>query len=137
MNKHRHSHTTLPNVLGELELCVMEYIWQVPGADARQIMENMTLQRPSKLSTVQSTLERLVRKGILSRRKNGHAFNYFSQTSRSELLGNLLRDVISLLHDGNADTILSSFVNVADRMDESALDALESLIKQKRDQKGR
>lgn len=136
MNKPRHSHTTLPNALGELELWVMEYIWQFPGNNAKQIKENLTLQRPSKLSTVQSTLERLVRKKFLSRTKQGHAFNYFPQISRSELLANLMSDIISLLHDGSTDTILSSFVNVADKIDDTALDELENLIKSKRQQKG-
>ncbi|MEX0962826.1 MAG: BlaI/MecI/CopY family transcriptional regulator [Pseudohongiellaceae bacterium] len=135
MNKPRHSHTTLPNALGELELCVMETIWKNPGIDAKQIMAKLPQQHPSKLSTVQSTLERLVRKQFLSRKKRGHAFMYFPQTSRSELLGKLMRDVIGLLHDGSTDTILSSFVNVADNIDETALDELQLLIDRKRRQK--
>jgi len=135
MKKPRHSHTTLPNALGELELSVMNYVWRSPGIDAKQIVEKLTLQRPSKLSTVQSTLERLVRKKFLSRTKQGHAFRYFPQMSRSELLGNLLRDVIRLLHDGSTDTILSSFVNVAAKIDDSALDELENLIREKREHK--
>jgi predicted transcriptional regulator len=135
MIKSRNSHTTLPNALGELELGVMESVWQSPGTDAKQIMGSLALQHPSKLSTVQSTLERLVRKQFLSRSKKGHAFRYFPQVSRSELLGNLMRDVIRLLHDGSTDTILSSFVNVADTIDESALDELESLIRHKRKQR--
>ncbi len=135
MQKSRHSHTTLPNALGELELCVMEYIWQHPGLDAKQITSNLALQHPSKLSTVQSTLERLVRKRFLTRKKRGHAFKYFPQMTRGELLGSLMRDVISLLHDGNTDTILSSFVNVADTIDETGLDELEALIDRKRREK--
>ncbi len=135
MSKSRHSHTTLPNALGELELCVMEYIWENPGLDAKQIMNNLMPQHPSKLSTIQSTLERLARKKFLTRKKRGHAFLYFPQMSRGELLGSLMRDVISLLHDGRTDTILSSFVNVADTIDETALDELEALINQKRREK--
>lgn len=135
MNKPRHSHTTLPNALGELELCVMEHVWSSPGLDAKQIVGRIAEQRPSKLSTVQSTLERLVRKRILSRKKRGHAFMYFPQKTRGELLGRLMRDVIGLLHDGSTDTILSSFVNVADTIDDKALDELEALIVKKRRQR--
>jgi hypothetical protein len=54
--------------------------------------------------------------------------------SRPELLGLLLKDVIRLLHDGSPDTILSSFVNVASRIDTAALDRLENLIRDKRAQ---
>lgn len=135
MTRTRRSHTTLPNALGELELCVMETVWKNPGLDAKQAMSELEPQHPSKLSTVQSTLERLVRKQCLSRTKRGHAFIYFPEVSRGELLGKLMRDVIGLLHDGSTDTILSSFVNVADTIDDTALDELQRLIDRKRRQK--
>ncbi|MEX0942643.1 MAG: BlaI/MecI/CopY family transcriptional regulator [Pseudomonadales bacterium] len=114
----------------------MEYIWQSPGDEAKQICQNLELSHQSSLSTVQTTLERLVRKQFLARKKSGHAFRYFPQLSRSELLGNLMGDVIKLLHDGRTDTILSSFVNVAAEIDDTALDELEAMIRKKRLQRG-
>ncbi|MDY6983557.1 MAG: BlaI/MecI/CopY family transcriptional regulator [Pseudomonadota bacterium] len=134
MKKSRHAQSTLPNTLGELELCVMAEIWQAPGIDAKTVAELISRQHPSTLSTIQSTLERLVRKGLLEREKFGHAFNYTALVSRAELLGLLMKDVIGLLHDGSPNTILSSFVNVASNIDESALDHLEHLIQRKRAQ---
>ena len=132
MKKPRHAHNTLPNTLGELELWVMEYLWINPGDDAKHVTSNLAKTHATSLSTVQTTLERLVRKQFLSRRKQGHAYQYFPQLTRSEVLGNLMSDVIKLLHDGRTDTILSSFVNIAARIDDSALDELESLIQRKR-----
>ncbi|MEZ5489537.1 MAG: BlaI/MecI/CopY family transcriptional regulator [Gammaproteobacteria bacterium] len=132
MDKNRHSHNALSSTLGELELLLMEHIWATPGVDARSLLEKMTVERRMSLSTVQSTLERLVKKNYLSREKQGHAFRYYPLQSRGELMGSMLRDVIQLLHDGQADTILSSFVNVAERLDGNALDQLEALIQRKR-----
>jgi predicted transcriptional regulator len=134
MKKSRHAQSTLPNTLGELELCVMAEVWQAPGIDAKRVVERISQHHPSTLSTIQSTLERLVRKGMLDRAKQRQAFSYTALVSRAELLGLLLKDVIRLLHDGTPDTILSSFVNVASRIDNSALDHLELLIRQKREQ---
>jgi predicted transcriptional regulator len=134
MKKSRHAQTTLPHTLGELELCVMAEIWRLPGVDAKQIVERISIHHPSSLSTIQSTLERLARKGLLEREKQGHAFVYTALVSRAELLGLLLKDVIRLLHDGSPETILTSFVNVASRIDTSALDHLERLIQRKRQQ---
>ncbi len=135
MERNRHAHNALSSTLGELELLVLEKIWSTPGSDAKGLLVLLSPHRRPSLSTVQSTLERLVRKGLLEREKEGHAFRYFPLKSRSELMGSMLREVIQLLHDGEADTILSSFVNVADRMDENALDQLEALIQQKRRQR--
>lgn len=132
MTKARHAHTTMHNTLGELELIVLEYVWVNPGTDAKQVTMHLSQARQSSLSTVQTTLERLVRKQFLSRRKRSHSYRYYATVSRSELIGNLMSDVIRLLHDGRTETILSSFVNVAARIDASALDALEILIQKKR-----
>jgi predicted transcriptional regulator len=132
--KPRHAHTTLPQALGELELNLMERLWDNPGADAKRLTEDLAFSRKVTLSTVQSTLERLVRKGHLLRRKQGLAYRYFPCNDRAEYLGSLLRDVIGLLHDGTAATILSSFVNVAARLEDGALDELEELVRRKRRQ---
>jgi predicted transcriptional regulator len=134
MKKSRHAQTTLPHTLGELELCVMSEVWQALGIDAKGVVEQISIRHPSSLSTIQSTLERLVRKGLLNREKQRQAFSYTALVSRAELLGLLLKDVIRLLHDGSPDTILSSFVNVASRIDTAALDRLENLIQRKREQ---
>lgn len=130
--KKRHSHNAIANAIGELELRVMEIVWQKPDVDAREITAGLPQVRSTKLSTVQSTLERLTRKKLLNREKQGHAYRYRPAVSRSELLGAMLGDVIRLLHNGNSDTILSSFVNVAAKLDEQALDELEVLIRKKR-----
>lgn len=137
MVRTRRAHNALPNSLGELELKIMESVWSEPEIDARSIVEHLSLEAPCRLSTVQATLERLMRKNLLSRRKQGHAYLYTASRSRGELLGTLVKDVIALLHDGKMNTILSSFVNVAAQLDESALDELEAMIRKKRIEAGR
>lgn len=131
-SKSRRSHAALPNSLGEVELKIMEQVWAEPGTDARAITDELNSSAPCRLSTVQAALERLVRKHYLRREKQGHAYRYFALQSRGELLGSMLKDVIHLLHDGRANTILSSFVNAAERLNDEALDELETLIRRKR-----
>ena len=119
--------------LGELELRVMEVLWQRPHLDARQVRESLSGGRVPSLSTVQSALERLFRKQYVDRIRHGQAYSYFSAVSRSALLGRMLGNVIQLLHDGKMETILSSFVHVAADLDDCSLDELEALIKARRD----
>jgi predicted transcriptional regulator len=120
--------------LGELELRVLETLWQRPHLDARQVREALGVLRAPSLSTVQSTLERLYRKTYVDRLKQGHAYTYHASVSRSGLLGRILGDVIQLLHDGKMETILSSFVHAAVDLDDKSLDNLEMLIREKRRQ---
>lgn len=132
MDKTRRAQNALPSSLGELELKVMETVWARPDIDARSITETLAEEAPCRLSSVQATLERLLRKNFLARSKKGHAYFYTALQSRGDVLGALLKDVIKLLHDGQTNTILSSFVNVAERLDDSALDDLEAMIRRKR-----
>jgi predicted transcriptional regulator len=120
--------------LGELELQIMGILWQWPDTDAKTVAQRIERGKPPTLSTVQSTLERLHKKKLVSRSKRGQAYYYRPEVSRSELLGKLMSQVIRLLHDGKMDTILSSFVNVAADLDQRALDDLEQLIASKREQ---
>lgn len=134
MLKTRSSSNILSHNLGELELRVLEALWQRPHLDARQVREALCAETPQRrtpgLSTIQSTLE----KAYIDRIKQGHAFTYHASVSRGNLLGRMLGDVIQLLHDGRMETILSSFVQVASDMDEASLDALEALIKLRKTQ---
>ncbi len=126
------------STLGELELRVLEVLWEQPGLDAKELHAALSGNRSPSLSTVQSALERLHRKQLVERRKNGYAYTYSCRVSRSDLLGRFMGDVIQLLHDGRMETILSSFVNVAADMDDKSLDELERIIQaRKREREGR
>jgi predicted transcriptional regulator len=134
MTKNKSASNVMSTNLGELELHVLEVLWQRPHIDAREVHHGLGAAQAPSLSTVQSTLERLYRKTYVDRIKQGHAYTYHASVSRSSLLGRMLGDVIQLLHDGRMETILSSFVQAAADLDERSLDSLEQLIKEKRRQ---
>ena len=122
---------TLPQ-LGELELALMEALWACPEQSAAGLQQRLPGNRRSSLSTIQSTLERLHRKALVRRHKQGHAYLYSAALARPELLGRLLGGVIRQLHTGSLDPILSSFVDFAERIDEGTLDRLDELVRQRR-----
>jgi predicted transcriptional regulator len=131
----RRSTTNALPQLGELELNVLEILWAHPELGARDIREQLNAARKPRLSTVQSTLERLWRKELLSREREGTAYVYRCRVARSELLAKLMGGVIRQLHTGSLDPILSSFVDFADRMDENTLDKLDALVQQRKQQR--
>ena len=59
--------------LGELEKQVLQYLWNASEADAKQVHVVLGQSRGNSLNTIQSTLDRLFKKGLLSRTKQGHA----------------------------------------------------------------
>ena len=83
------------------------------------------------LNTIQSTLDRLYKKKLLIRNKAGHAFIYRAAMAKNAFLAQLMREVAADYTD-NEDTLLAAFSSLSAEMTETQLQALESLIDQRR-----
>jgi predicted transcriptional regulator len=121
--------------LGELEVAVLEDLWAVGADHAKAVHQRLGGRRGISLNTIQSTLERLYRKDLLHRTKEGHAFIYQPALGREQLLARLIEGATApVAGDEGADTLLTAFVDFAAEQDEAALDRLEALIARKRAQ---
>jgi predicted transcriptional regulator len=120
--------------LGELEKLVLNYLWSVGSADAKQVYDHFKQTRGGSLNTIQSTLDRLYKKRILKREKLSHAFQYSAAMEKEAFLGQLIRNVTQ---DFSADHehLLAAFINLSADLDEAHLDRLEALIRDSREQK--
>lgn len=123
--------TVLPR-LGELETAVLEHVWAQGPCDVKAAHRALGTRRHITLNTVQSTMERLFRKGLLDREKVSHAFVYSARESRAELGARVVEDVVARLMEGEAAPVLAAFVDLAARTDRANLDELERLIAARR-----
>lgn len=96
--------------LGERELSVLEVLWQGGEATAQSVLGQMPGGDLS-LSTVQSTLERLHRKDLLERTKQGRAYRYRAALDRAQLISALLRDMANDVAAGDLAPMLSGFLD--------------------------
>lgn len=119
-------------LLGELEKQVLEYLWKNQPADAKQVYGYFEKNRGGSLNTIQSTLERLVKKDLLSRVKNGHAYQYFPKVARQELIGQLIKNVTHDFVTEDENSIIAAFSSISSDLDEKQLDKLEAMIEQQR-----
>jgi len=118
--------------LGELEMAVLEHLWVTEPGDAKAVHHKIGTRRGISRNTIQSTLERLFRKQLLSREKISHSYVYSPSVGRGELMTQFIDEVVQTLSGGKSDYLLSAFVDYAARADESSLDRLEQLIAQRR-----
>jgi predicted transcriptional regulator len=114
--------------LGELEKLVLKYFWQTKIADAKQVHAHFEKNRGGTLNTIQSTLDRLFKKGLLKRDKEGHAFQYRAAKPRKAFIGELIKDVTNDFTLGDEDSILSAFVSLSPELNDEQLDRLEKMI---------
>lgn len=122
--------------LGALELAVIEELWSQGSLDAKGVHRCVGVRRGISLNTVQSTLERLFRKGLLRREKVSHSFLYTPALRREELMGRLIAEVAETLSNGHPEPMLAAFVDFAAKVDEENLSRLENLIAERRAKTG-
>jgi len=80
-------------------------------------------------NTTQSTLERLLRKELISRSRRGRAYVYAATVSRSDWVAEALDSVIGEIAASDRDAVLAGFVDFAARSSASTLEALEALVR--------
>ncbi len=120
-------------LLGDLERAVMAHLWSAGPLDVKACHLAIGTRRRITLNTVQSTMERLFRKGLLRRDKVSHAYVYEAVLSREEFGTQLARDVVAAAVGSAAPiSLLAAFVDLAERTGDEGLARLERLIADRR-----
>ena len=119
--------------LGKLERQVLDETWRSGEVTVREVYtafgENIAY------TTLMTTLDRLYKKKLLQRRKDGRAFLYSPAVSRAEFEHGIREDVIDgLLGRGaeGVEPVLACIVDAVSERDRELLEELDRLIKQKR-----
>ena len=118
--------------LGPLEARLIELLWaQQRPATVRDVQRAFPKRA---YTTIMTTLDRLYRKGLLLRHKDGRAFAYAPRCSRAELLAELMSGhVFELLAAaGESTVLLSTLVRTVGRTDAALLDELDALVRAER-----
>jgi predicted transcriptional regulator len=119
------------HVLGDLESAVMEILWDEPEQTVNGVETRLRHKREIAHTTVLTTLDRMHRKGYLTREKEAKAFVYTPRYTREEFERKLAQEVLGALIGHFTEPALSTFVDLIGE-DDGALDQLEAKIREKR-----
>ncbi len=103
--------------LGELEKLVLHYLWKHKDVDVKQLYSHFINVRGGSLNTYQSTLDRLFKKGLLARKKEGHAYIYNTKV-----------DFIA----GDDSSLIAAFSSISSEFSVDQLTKLEQLIEEQK-----
>ena len=120
--------------LGKLEQQTLAEVRRLGETSVRQVWQ--TMGESTAYTTIMTTLDRLYRKGLLNRRKDGRAFLYSAKFSAGELEIGVAEDVIGTLLDTNSgpvEPVLACIVDAVSDRDRQFLDDLERLVREKRE----
>lgn len=121
--------------LGPLERDVMQTVWKDhPERGPLSVRDVMTaFDRPLAYTTMMTTLDRLHKKGLLERRKDGRAFLYWPRQSPAEIERDVVRTALdALLGRGGAEPALACIIDAVSEHDRALLDELDRMIAEKR-----
>src|SRR5712692_1927560 len=119
--------------LGKLERQVLDHAWQRAEVSVRDIY--LAFDERVAYTTLMTTLDRLFKKKLLQRRKDGRAFLYTALVSREAFEHGIKEDVVYGLLGHGADAVepvLACIVDTVSERDRELLDELDRLIREKR-----
>ena len=90
--------------LGELELEVMQIVWDCGEVTAEQVRDR--LARNPKESTVRTILKRLEDKGFVTHSVTGRTFVFRAAQARQEVAARAVKRVVDWFCNGSVDDVL-------------------------------
>jgi predicted transcriptional regulator len=129
-----HTRDPLRAALGRLERAVMDTVWAGGDFSVREVQT--ALGRPVAYTTVMTTLDRLYKKGLVKRRREGRAFVYAAAVERHEIEATMTTGLLNgVLASGPVATrpFLSNLVDAVGDSNDGLLDELEQLVRDKRE----
>ena len=115
--------------MGELEQAVLEALWDLDGTDAlrpgvsgRAVHERLQGRdgRDLAYTTVMTVLDRLARKDVVVRERDGRAFRYAPRLTRAAMTAEVMHEALEGTRD-DREQALVSFVGEASPEDLAAL----------------
>ena len=130
------AHLQAATHLGPLEWRVLDALWQRgTPATVRDLQPSFN---DIAYTTLMTTLDRLHRKQVLARTKDGRAFVYAPSVSRAQFdSGRATQALLAAVERGgpSATPMLSCFVDALGNHDEALLTELEALVQARRGRK--
>lgn len=89
-----------------LELLCLNALWSLQEGNVRDVQQIVAENRTLAYTTIMTVLERLVRKGRLTRRKAGRTFMYTPTQSRDHVRRLALREILDGYFDGSEEDLI-------------------------------
>ncbi|MCK5346157.1 MAG: BlaI/MecI/CopY family transcriptional regulator [Candidatus Heimdallarchaeota archaeon] len=130
---------TVKTEYGPLELRILQIMWELESATTREILNVLTQERDIALTTVSTTLDRLHKKKLLSRRikrgKGGIFYRYRVKITKDEFELRISQDLSTQLTETYGDTAAKETVKeIAQKISKKDLtDLIRDLKKIKRE----
>jgi BlaI family transcriptional regulator, penicillinase repressor len=109
-----------------LELECLKALWGMGEGTVRDVREILVGNRNLAYTTVMTVLERLEKRGGVSRRKNGRSFIYAPKVSQEAIRRYAVKELVETFF-GGSDEALRSYLQDAGTTHTSGLESIDSM----------
>ena len=114
----------------ELELEILKILWEEGDAPVRDVRDALASKRDLAYTSVMTTMNIMVDKGYLKRKREGASYRYFPKISQQATTASLAGDLLTRAFDGSAASLMTSLID-ANAIDEAELKTLRKMINAK------
>ena len=111
-------------ISGELQTQLMAAMWRLGAGTVERIRAELPSRYQGAYTTVQTVLNRLAERGLLSRHKIGNAIEYRPRISEADYLS---RSIAQTLAGASSDARQTALARLIADLDKSELSALQEL----------
>jgi predicted transcriptional regulator len=119
-------------IQGELQGQIMAAIWRLQRGTVEEVRSDLPSRYRGAYNTIQTVLNRLAERGLLSRHKRGNAFEYRPRLSEAEYLS---RSIERTLAGASSDARQAALAQVIGGLREDELSHLQRLAEERRRRK--
>ncbi len=117
--------------LSDAQLEIMQIVWAQEQSTVTQVWQALCAQREVARNTVLTVMDRLVKRGWLSKTADGNAFLYAATVNQKKTMGQVVRKMVDTAFSGAADEMIVALLDGRGVSDEEAA-RINKLIEAKR-----
>lgn len=118
-----------PLRLGELQLRILEVLWEQPDAPVAAVHAALRPDRDLAYTTVATMLRKMEARGLVTHREDGRAFLYRAAVAADEVTRSAGDHFVERLFEGSLASAVSHLLTTRE-VSRAELDQLEKLIKE-------
>jgi BlaI family transcriptional regulator, penicillinase repressor len=121
-------------ITGELQSQVMAAVWRLGGATVEEVRTGLPPRYRGAYTTIQTVLNRLAERGLLSRHKSGNAIEYRPRISEADYVS---RSISQTLAGASMDARQAALARLIGDLDKDELSTLQRLAQAMGRRRGR
>ncbi|SNZ08048.1 Predicted transcriptional regulator [Persephonella hydrogeniphila] len=119
-----------PSPFGDLEEKIMEYLWKKGNGTVKEVREYLGEGKFAH-TTVMTVMDRLFKKGILKREREGKGYRYYPVITKDEFEREVAKKVVKDMLKNNPSTAVAAFEGIVEELSDEEISRLRELLEKK------